>query len=142
MYIDINRVLPNGAPIRISSSLTPMAPSGVTSPRAEAESLRFAAGYVKDTTRWGNYSFNVMGGHTETENGNSSLNLSVAQNADHRRWGSTGASLWRHRHRPDPLMATRIPAPDLAPASVRYINPLTNIDKTISPIWSIENDRT
>jgi outer membrane receptor protein involved in Fe transport len=142
MYIDINRVLPNGAPN--PHFLQPYADGTIrrnVTPR-QAESLRFAAGYVKDTARWGNYSFNVMGGHTETKNGNSSLNLSVAQNADHRRWGSTGSSLgatdivrirryWNEDSRPY-----------LAPASVRYIDPLSGADKTISPIWSIENDRS
>jgi len=142
MYVDINRVLPNGA--ANPHFLQPYADGTMyrsVVPR-QAESFRFAAGYVKDAARWGHYSFNVMGGHTETENTSSSLNLSVAQNADHRRWGSSGASLgatdivrirryWNESSRPY-----------LTPASIRYIDPLTGVDKTISPIWAIQNDRS
>lgn len=142
MYIDINRVLPNGAanPHFLQPYADGIVRRNVT-PR-QAESARFAVGYVKDAGRWGNYSMNVMGGATETKNANSSLNLSVAQNADRRRWGSTGASLgatdivrirryWNEGSRPY-----------LAPASIRYIDPLTSADKTIQPIWAIENDRS
>jgi len=142
MYVDINRVLPNGAPN--PHFLQPYADGTIrrnVTPR-QAGSFRFAAGYVRDTARLGHYSFNVMGGHTGTENGNSSLNLSVAQHADHRRWGSTGASLgatdivrirryWNESSRPY-----------LAPASIRFIDPLTGADKTINPLWAIENDRS
>lgn len=142
MYIDINRVLPNGAPN--PHYLQPYADGIIrrnVTPR-NAESVRFAVGYVKDAGRWGNYSMNVMGGSTETENANSSLNLSVAQNADRRRWGSTGASLGAT----DILRIRRYwnesSRPYLAPASIRYIDPLTGVDKTIQPIWAIENDRS
>ncbi|MEN9635539.1 MAG: hypothetical protein RL077_3943 [Verrucomicrobiota bacterium] len=142
MYIDINRALPNGA--ANPHFLQPYADGTVrrnVTPR-QAASLRFAAGYAKNAGVWGNYAMNVMGGSTQTQNGNSSLNLSVAQNADRRRWGSTGASLgatdivrirryWNESSRPY-----------LAPASIRYIDPLTNFDKTIQPIWAIENDRS
>ena len=142
MYVDINRVLPNGA--ANPHFLQPYADGTMfrsVAPR-QTESFRFAAGYVKDAARWGHYSFNVMGGHTEIERGTSSLNLSVAQNADRRRWGSSGASLgatdivrirryWNESSRPY-----------LEPASIRYIDPLTSVDKTISPIWAIQNDRS
>ena len=83
-----------------------------------------------------------MGGHTETENANSSLNLSVAQNADRRRWGSTGASLGATDIVRIRRYWSQSSRPYLAPASIRYIDPLTNVDKTISPIWSVENDRS
>ena len=32
----------------------------------ELESLRFAAGYSRDAGKWGRYTLNLMGGHTET----------------------------------------------------------------------------
>ena len=141
MYVDINRVLPNGA--ANPHFLQPYADGTIrrnVTPR-QAESFRFAAGYVKDVARWGHYSFNVMGGHTETENGNSVFNLSIAQNADRRRWGSTGGlgatdivrirRYWNESSRPY-----------LTPTSIRYIDPLNGVDKTISPIWAIENDRS
>ncbi len=142
MFVDINRVLPNGA--TNPHFLQPYADGTVrrnVTPR-DAESLRFAAGYVKDAGRWGNYAFNMMGGYTQTQNANSSLNLSIAQNTDRRRWGSTGSSLgatdivrirryWNESSRPY-----------LAPASIRFIDPLTGVDKTIAPIWAVENDRS
>ncbi len=139
MYVDINRVLPNGA--ANPHFLQPYADGTMfrsVAPR-QTESFRFAAGYVKDAARWGHYSFNVMGGHTEIERGTSSLNLSVAQNADRRRWGSSGASTDIVRIRRYWNESSR---PLLAPASIRYIDPLTSVDKTISPIWAIQNDRS
>ena len=142
MYIDINRALPNGTanPHFLQPYADGIVRRNVT-PR-DAESFRFATGYVKDAGRWGRYSVNVMGGSTETTSANSSLNLSIAQSADRRRWGSTGASLgatdivrirryWNESSRPY-----------LAPANVRYIDPLTGVDKSIQPIWALENDRS
>ena len=142
MYIDINRVLPNGAPN--PHFLEPYADGTIrrnVTPR-QAESLRFAAGYSRDAGKWGRYTLNLMGGHTENENGNSSLNLSVAQNADRRRWGSTGSSLGATDIVRIRRYWSQSSRPYLAPASIRYIDPLTGVDKTINPIWSVENDRS
>lgn len=141
MFIDINRVLPNGA--NNPHFLQPYADGNIRRSvnSRDAEAVRFAAGYLKNVGRWGNYTFNTMGGRSENRSTNGARNLSIAQNADHRRWGSTGNSLgatdtirirryWNEGSRPYP-----------APASLRYIDPLTGTDKTINPIWALENDR-
>lgn len=142
MFIDINRLLPNGA--SNPHFLQPYADGNIRRNLnyRNSQAARFAAGYVKDTGKWGNYSMNVMGGLSENTGNNDSRNLSIAQNADHRRWGSTGASLgatdivrirryWSESSRPY-----------LAPTTIRYIDPITGVDKTINPFWAVENDRS
>jgi outer membrane receptor for ferric coprogen and ferric-rhodotorulic acid len=141
MYIDINRVLPNGAPN--THFLQPYA-DGILRRNLNfrhAQGARFAAGYVKDAGRWGHFSGNVMGGISENEYLNQAENLSIAQNADRRRWGSTGVALgetdrvrvrryWNESSRPYYELS-----------SIRYVDPINGVDRTINPFWALENDR-
>ncbi len=141
-YIDINRLLPDGstnphflqpygdAPIRKSAWSKP------------AEGARLAMGYPTNLGKWGNYTFNVMLGMTKTGTAQLAWNQSVAQNADHRRWGTAGLNapaidmirLRRYWSEADKL--SRIAGP------VRYTNSVTGIDKEITPLWALMNDRT
>ena len=141
-YIDINRLLPDGstnthflqpygdAPIRKSAWSRP------------AEGARIAAGYPTNFGKWGSFTFNVMLGLTKTETAQLAWNQSVAQNADRRRWGTAGLNApaidmirirryWYEADKP-----SRITGP------VRYTNPVTGVDKDITPIWALMNDRT
>lgn len=142
MFIDVNRVLPNGA-------VNPhfLQPYGDGQLRRgfydnDVQAFRFAAGYVKDAGRWGNFTLNAMAGSTERNTKLDARNLSIAQNSDRRRWGASGSGLgatdivrirryWNESSRPY-----------LAPESIRFINPIAGVDKTINPIWALENDRS
>lgn len=142
MYIDINRVLPNGA--NNPHFLQPYA-DGLLRRNfhyRHAQAARFAAGYRKGAGQWGTYTFNVMGGYSEDRSMTDAQNLSVAQNPDHRRWGSTGATL----PLTDVVRARRYwnepSRPLLSPAEVRYIDPITGVDKMVNPLWVLENDRS
>lgn len=141
MFIDINRVLPNGAPN--PHFLQPYADANLRRNvnYRDADAWRFAVGSFKDAGKWGYYTFNVMGGSSTNTYGNKALNLSLAQNADHRRWGSSGNELtetdririrryWNEPYRPF-----------TAPSTMTYIDPINRIEKTVTPIWAVENDR-
>jgi outer membrane receptor protein involved in Fe transport len=141
MYIDINRVLPDGS--ANTHFLQPYADGNLRRNlnTRNAWGARFAAGYVKDASRWGNYTFNVMGGISENSFTNDAENLSVTQNADHRRWGSSGTALGavdliRVRHYWNETSRAYY-----EPTSIRFIDRVNNVDKTINPRWVLENDR-
>jgi outer membrane receptor protein involved in Fe transport len=142
MYIDINKLLPDGT--TNSHFLQPYADGilrrGINFQKAQA--FRFAVGYMKDTGKWGNYTANVMGGSSENALTNTTQSLSIAQNADHRRWGASGASLGdtdRIRVRRYWNESSR-PYYDLT--SIRWVDPINNVDKTVTPIWALEDDRS
>ncbi len=141
MYIDINKVLPNGAPN--THFLQPYA-DGILRRNLNyrnSQGVRFAAGYVKDAGKWGNFTFNTMGGISVNEYLNQSENLTIAQNADHRRWGTTGNTLGET----DRIRVRRYwnesSRSYYEPTRIRFIDPVNNIDKTINPFWALENDR-
>ncbi|MGH7943991.1 MAG: TonB-dependent receptor plug domain-containing protein, partial [Opitutaceae bacterium] len=133
--IDINRALPNGAPN--PHFLQPYSDANIQrNPRdTDAEAFRLAVGSSQDAGRWGRYTWNVMGGFAETRDeviGTSQL--STAQNADRRLWGHSG--------RTDQILIRRYwnessrPIPGANP--VRYIDPISGIDRTITPMWALQ----
>jgi outer membrane receptor for ferric coprogen and ferric-rhodotorulic acid len=141
MYIDINRVLPNGT--ANTHFLQPYA-DGILRRNLNyrnSQGARFAAGYVKDAGRWGRYTFNAMGGTSVNEYLNRAENLSIAQNTDRRRWGASGVALGET----DRIRVRRYWNESsrgyYEPTSIRFIDPVNNIDKTINPFWALENDR-
>lgn len=142
MYIDINRQLPDGT--SNTHFLQPYA-DGVLRRNLNyrnSEAARFAVGYVKDAGKWGNYTANVMGGISENEYLNQAENLSIAQNIDHRRWGATSTTLTetdRVRIRRYWNESSRA---YYEPSSIRFIDPVLGIDKTVNPFWALENDRS
>ena len=141
MFIDINRVLPNGDANK--NFLQPYA-DGILRRNLNyrnSEGARFAAGYFKDAGKWGKFTFNAMGGISSNEYLNQAENLTIAQNADRRRWGSTGVALGET----DRIRVRRYwnqdSRPYYEPTSIRFIDPINNVDKTITPFWALENDR-
>ncbi len=143
VYVDINKLLPNGA--TNPHFLQPYFDAGLRRYEDErnSDAFRLAVGTTKDFGKWGNYTVNMMGGYTVSDvNKIGVWNLSLAQNPDHRRWGASGQNLpstdlilirnyWNEPERPYTV-----------PSSVRFINPLTGVDKTITPIWALEDDRS
>lgn len=142
-FIDINRVLPNGAPN--PHYLQPYNDSLFrrTEDGRDSDGVRLAVGTTRDLGRWGRYTFNVMGGYTKSYDIKyGAYLLSIAQNADRRRWGASGSGLgrtdaiWFRSYWNEPRR------PYAAPGSIRYIEPITGVDKTITPRWALESDRS
>jgi outer membrane receptor protein involved in Fe transport len=136
VYIDINRVLPNGAPN--PHFLEPYTDGNIRKGvgRKDGVGYRVAAAYVKDAGKWGHYSTTLLGGITETYDAGTAMNLTIAQSADHRAWGVNATDAIRLRSY---LNDASRPWP--TPTSIRYIDPVNGVDKTISPFWAIENNR-
>ena len=142
MYVDINKVLPNGT--ANTHFLQPYA-DGVLRRNLNyrnSQAFRFAVGYVKDAGKWGSYTANAMGGVSENEYLNQAENFSIAQNVDRRRWGATSTTLTetdRVRIRRYWNEGSRA---YYEPASIRFYDPVNGIDKTVNPFWALENDRS
>ncbi|MSU53739.1 MAG: hypothetical protein EXS41_10180 [Opitutaceae bacterium] len=138
ILIDINKLLPNGAPNPhfLQPYNDAQIQRGVT-PNRDSVGFRLAAGYRKDAGKWGNYNFSLLGGVTESYEAYQASSLSAAQSADHRVWGTSNADLIRERSYWND--ASR---PYLTPGSIRYIDPIAGVDKTIAPIWALTNNRS
>src|SRR5581483_3887968 len=89
-YIDINPTLPGGA-----SNPNYLRPYGDgrfwnNQKNTDAKSVRAAMAYILDLGKWGNYSFNLMGGLTHqyvgTFNRILATGSSLGQLADRRQW--------------------------------------------------------
>lgn len=141
-YIDINRLLPNGA--TNPHFLQPYADAQLRKTIGDNSNnqARFALGYAKNAGKWGVYTTSLLGGTTHSISPSYTYNLSIAQNADHRRWGSSGSTIgatdivrirryWNEEQRPIDV-----------PSTLRYYDPMIGLDTTIKPIWALEQDRT
>ena len=141
-YIDINRLLPNGAANPHFLEPYGDAPIRRSNWTRDAEGSRLALGYAKDAGKWGNYTTNAMLGSTTTRHSQLAFNQSVAQNVDRRRWGTAGLNapaldmIRIRRYWNEPSKPINIPG------TVRYTNAVTGVDKDITPLWALMNDRT
>lgn len=135
-YIDINRVLPNGAPN--PNFLVPYADGQfMRGYRTFAETnARGAIAYVK-ATRFGNFTMNVLGGSNNSENTSDHRYLSVARGDDPRSWALSNQRIrirryWNQSSRPTPALADK---------PINYYDPNTGLTERITPRWTIESDR-
>lgn len=139
-YIDINQVLPSGAPN--PNFKQPYGDGQLMRGfrTFEYNNIRGAAAYVLET-RFGNFAFNTLGGINRGKDTSDYRYLSVAQGNDHRIWGflSTPATqnvrvrrYWNQTSRP-------IPDPSLSP--IKYFDPNTATASTIQPIWGVDISR-
>ncbi len=128
IFIDINQVLPNGAPD--PHYLQPYGDSsyqyGYHS--RNNDSVRLAAAYSHDFGKWGAYQVNAVVSDNETYSSNRGRILSVEQNGDQRQWGNTDGLRTRTY-----LYDDRSYAPPSGP--IGYVNPLTGVNTTITPQW-------
>ena len=119
VYVDINKNLPTGAPN--PKFLVPYSEANGNyrfPVDIDAKNLRAALGYVVDTTRWGSYKFNVVGGMSKQTTYNATYNYALAKNADPRFWPSE--LLIRYRYYWDDTSR-----PQATPSSWNYIDPST-----------------
>lgn len=135
-YIDINQVLPNGAPNPHFKQVYGDGSLMRADRKFDYNNLRGAAAYVLDT-RFGNFTFNTLGGINRGEEDQDYRYLSVAQGDDHRLWGFLESTV---------LQTVRIrrywndfsrPIPDLSLGTIKYVDPNTRTTKDIQPLWAV-----
>ena len=135
-YIDINQVLPNGAPNPHFKQAYGDGSLMRANRKFDYTNIRGAAAYVLDT-RFGNFAFNTLGGVNRGEEDQDYRYLSVAQGDDHRQWGfleSTVLQTVRIRRYWNDLSR---PIPDLSLAKIKYVDPNTSTEKDIQPLWAV-----
>jgi hypothetical protein len=143
IYIDINTNRPDG-------SLNPQFLHPYTDGQLrknlsarEMEGLRVAAGYFKDAGPWGKYTASMMAGYSKFDIRSKVYSLSIAQNADHRRWGAASQTINQtDLIRVRSYIFDDAARPYSAPATVRFVDPINGIDKMVTPIWALEGDRS
>lgn len=135
-YIDINRVLPNGA--TNPNFLVPYADGQfMRGYRTFAENnARGAIAYVTNT-RFGNFTMNVLGGSNNSENTSDHRYLSVARGDDPRLWALSNQRIRIRRY----WNQSSRPTPELAGKPINYYDPNTGFTESITPLWTIESDR-
>lgn len=137
-YLDINEVLPNGQPN--THFLQPYGDGHLFRGyrHYNYDNIRLAVAYVKPT-RFGNFSFNTLGGVNVGTEDIDYRYMSLAMGDDHRQWGyleQTSLQLvrvrryWNESYRP---------IPDIAGRTIRFYdpNPATPIDQEIRPMWAV-----
>jgi outer membrane receptor protein involved in Fe transport len=136
VYIDINRVLPNGSPN--PNFLEPYGDGQfMRGFRTFSETnARAAIAYVWPT-RYGHFTINSLGGSNNSKNTSDHRYLSVARGADQRMWAYSNQRIRIRRY----WDTTSRPTPDLSLRPLTYFDPNTNTSETIRPIWAIEADR-
>ena len=136
IYIDINRVLPNGAPN--PNFLVPYGDGQyMRGYRTFAENnARAAVAYVWPT-RLGHFTINSLAGSNNSRNTSDHRYLSVARGTDQRMWGFSNQRIRIRRY----WNETSRPSPDLSAGPIAYFDPNTNTRETLHPIWAIEADR-
>ena len=135
-YIDINQVLPNGAPNPHFKQAYGDGSLMRADRKFDYNNLRGAAAYVH-ATRFGNFAFNLLGGINRGQEDQDYRYLSVAQGDDHRLWGFLESTV---------LQTVRIrrywndfsrPIPDLSLSTITYVDPNTRTTKQIQPMWAV-----
>jgi hypothetical protein len=136
IYIDINRVLPSGAPN--PNFLVPYGDGQyMRGYRTFSENnARAALAYVWPT-RFGQFTVNALGGSNNSQNTSDHRYLSVARGADQHLWAYSNQRIRIRRY----WNTTSRPSPDLAGQALTYIDPNTNVPETVRPVWTIEADR-
>lgn len=111
VYVDINKNLPTGAPN--PKFLVPYSEANGNyrfPVDIDAKNLRAALGYVLDTSRWGSYKFNLVGGMSKQTTYNATYNYALAKNTDPRFWPSEllirYRYYWDDTSRPQPTPST------------------------------------
>jgi len=127
-YIDINQTLPNG-----SANPNYLQPYGDANYRVIAHpndntGARFAAAYIQDFGKWGNYALNMIAGDGQDIVKLRTYFMSVEQNADNREWFVSDLLRFRqYWYGPHTYVVPTGP--------ITYVNPSTGTNQTITPQW-------
>jgi outer membrane receptor protein involved in Fe transport len=136
-YLDINRVLPNGAPN--SHYLQAYGDGNFFRGfrHYDYHNLRAAVAWKKDT-RFGNFSVNTMVGENKNHYTLSYQWLSMAQGTDTLAWiNGTTADVKIRRYWNEPNR----PFVELAGKAIPYYDPNTKTTSTVTPRWVIDHTR-
>jgi outer membrane receptor for ferric coprogen and ferric-rhodotorulic acid len=86
--LDIDQLLPNGAPNKNFLDTYSAAPLANSIAAIGDQAVRVNAAYVLDAGKWGNYTFNLNGNASQRISKARGYNVSVMANSDPRRWGN------------------------------------------------------
>lgn len=134
MYIDVNTLLPTGAP---NPHFLDTFSDGQRSRgylRSEVKNLRAAAAYSLDLDRWGSYVFNTYGGLTRSENTQLIQTLRVLRLSDPRQWAFNDMVYYRYytNDHNRPLREFD---------SATYTDPATNVATNYRAAWITDGTR-
>ncbi|MGH9893838.1 MAG: hypothetical protein ACREA0_18005, partial [bacterium] len=146
IFIDINKVLPNGA--HNPNFLQPYSDVNLQRERFgyKNRNLRGAAAYVMPATRFGKFTFNVLGGINHRERNQDYRFLTLNEESDHRQWGDRRTQgvfirrYWNAPGRPTPGGFGES-GRDLGETPVNFIDPIAGVSKVIQPRWTVDNER-
>ncbi|MGH7943955.1 MAG: TonB-dependent receptor plug domain-containing protein [Opitutaceae bacterium] len=146
IMIDINKVLPNGAPN--PNFLQPYNENNLIRQHYSHDNrnLRGAAAYIVPENRFGKFAFNVLGGINHRERRQDLRILSLNEGSDHRQWGDIQTQTvylrryWNSPHRPYPG-GWGSSGRDISKTPVNFIDSITGVSKVIQPRWTIDNVR-
>ena len=139
-YIDINQVLPSGAPNPNFKQAYGDGQLMRGYRKFDYNNVRGAAAYVLDT-RYGNFAFNTLGGINKGADESDYRYLSVAQGNDHRLWGFLSSPATQNVRVRRYWNQFSRPIPDPVGAPIKYFDPNTNTASTIQPIWAVDISR-
>jgi len=137
IFIDINRVLPNGAPN--PNFLVPYSNGLVIHNNFDFvyRNYRAAAAWVLPQNRLGKFSFNLNGGNFKASRDQHYRFLSIAQGDDHRQWGRNNVQPLRVRYYWN--TASRPLIDNIGP--VAFHDAATGGSRTIQPRWVRDTSR-
>lgn len=126
VYLDVNSVLPDGVTPN-PNFLEPYAqgPSYPYFQTREGKNARAALGYVLNGTRWGDFSFNVISGITDSTYDRNAYRYMLKTHADPRQWPSYAPVYFRY------YLNTDTDRPMPTPDSWTYIDPISKTTKTV-----------
>ncbi len=139
-YIDINQVLPNGAPNPHFKQPYGDGQLMRGFRTFDYNNVRGAAAYVLPT-RFGHFTINSLGGMNEGKDTSDYRYLSVAQGTDHRVWGFLSTPATQNVRIRRYWNETSRPIPDPALGTIAYVDPNTRTSTTIQPLWAVDISR-
>lgn len=125
IYLDVNAVLPTGAPNPNYLEPFSQAQSYPYYQTRDKTNTRLSLGYVIDRTRWGDFSFNAIAGTATNKFDRNAFRYMLKNNPDPRQWPSFAAVNYRY------YLNTDKARPLPTPASWTYLDPLTNSSTTV-----------
>jgi len=146
VYVDINRLLPNGETNPNFGRV--YGDSGVygnNTRRNNNKVFRSSLAYIKDFEKWGNYSFNLMGGYTNQKaDSGPNYRYSLAVNPDHRQWANSDVFRVR-QYWGDSVASNTPPAGPLEFTDYKWgtgSTPTATTTNTVTPRWVVNNTGT
>ena len=125
IYLDVNSVLPAGG--ANPNYLEPFAQAQIYPyyQFRDKTNVRLALGYLLDRTRWGDFSFNAIGGTSTNKFDRNAFRYNLKTHADPRQWPTFAAVFYRY------YLNTDRSRPMPTPAEWTYVDPITRTSTTV-----------